>query len=343
MTPRETGKPSILRSRFWIITTWRRGLATFPYTNGDAPYSSGSTPFQQRDLQGPGMHFFAPGFVSNSGISSYPYVLTNGNAYARGCFSINPLGAYPGATTTFGGFNYNANFALPTHNISQPYTDQWTLTVGRQLPGGMALTISYVGSQSHHLWNEQDLNPCQPTGYINGVPDWINSANANCPATNLTFPASHSCTYYLNNGSSYTQVVKTDRAGQLQLQNLRRGPNQWLGLVQRITSGPAEAGFAWSAVSELLYLLAKPGHDARAGLHRRGGEYARHAGDLRQGQRSVERHAQLAIQHSLQSPHDEAPGFCVKAGEWLVGAEHCSHTNWIRVYPGISNVRRPWN
>lgn len=153
------------------------GLAAFPYTNGDPPYHGSYTLSSTAPFGAPNLTF-APGFISNSGYWTYPF---------------NGL-IYPGATNSYQGLSPNNSLGLPVHDISQPYMMQWNLSVDRQLPGNMALTVSYVGTRGYNLWDVQDENPCLPTGFVNGVPNWANAANSSCPSTNAYFPTGHTCT-----------------------------------------------------------------------------------------------------------------------------------------------------
>jgi Carboxypeptidase regulatory-like domain/TonB-dependent Receptor Plug Domain len=40
-----------------------------------------------------------------------------------------------------------------------PYTERWSLGIQRELPAGLFVDLSYVGSGSHHLNQQQELNP----------------------------------------------------------------------------------------------------------------------------------------------------------------------------------------
>ena len=183
------------------------GLATFPYTNGDPPYH-GTYTISTAGFAGPGMHF-APGFVSNSGIFSYPYVASN-SAYAGDYTNINPLGAYPGATSTLGGFNYNAGLGPPLQHppaICGPVD----IISGSATARRHGVNRLYVGSRGHNLWNEQDLNPSSRRVTSMGCPIGLTPPTTNCPATNSMFqPTPHTCTYFLNQGVSYAQETVSD-------------------------------------------------------------------------------------------------------------------------------------
>jgi outer membrane receptor protein involved in Fe transport len=88
---------------------------------------------------------------------------------------------------------------IPDYNQRQPYLQQWNLSVERQLPAGIGLTVSYVGTRGMHLWGQREGNPCGPTGYDDSaktIPNWVNSANAQCPSTNLTYPSGHLCPFF---------------------------------------------------------------------------------------------------------------------------------------------------
>lgn len=45
------------------------------------------------------------------------------------------------------------------YNARQPYSMQYNLTVDRQLPGRIGLSVSYVGLQGRHLWTAGEGNP----------------------------------------------------------------------------------------------------------------------------------------------------------------------------------------
>src|SRR5260370_26743217 len=120
------------------------GSTTFGYVVGDPPYRS--LPALPNPPSG-----WAPGFVSASpGPWQPPFV-------------------NPGATNTFAGFAPTSPIGITQHDIRQPYLESWNFSIDQQLPGSIALTVSYVGTKGLHLWGQRDANPGIPTGYVNGL------------------------------------------------------------------------------------------------------------------------------------------------------------------------------
>ena len=94
---------------------------------------------------------FTPGFISaNPGPYQPPFI-------------------YPGATNTFQGFSPTSPIGITQHDIRQPYLLSWNFSIDQQLPGGIAVTASYVGTRGLHLWGTGDANPCIPTAIVNGL------------------------------------------------------------------------------------------------------------------------------------------------------------------------------
>jgi len=57
-------------------------------------------------------------------------------------------------------------------NLRNPYTERWSFGFQRQLPGGMLMDVSYVGSESHRLTTRDDWNPRLPIGTLRLYPDY---------------------------------------------------------------------------------------------------------------------------------------------------------------------------
>jgi len=157
------------------------GMSTFIEVVGDPPFRALS------GFPAPFLTSFHPGFLSDS----------------PGPFSP-PFSGY-GATNTFPGYSPFAPLNLDDYNVKQPYLMQWNLTVDHQLPAGVGLTVSYVGTRGVHLWGQSEGNPCQPTGYDDAaktLPNWANSqgsggAAVECPAypdpSNVLTGGLHGC------------------------------------------------------------------------------------------------------------------------------------------------------
>jgi hypothetical protein len=93
-------------------------------------------------------------------------------------------------------------FKIPDYHMQQPHMLQYNLTVERQLPGSMALTLGYAGSRGINIVMMTDGNPTVPNGIptngvcvarptgqaynINAPSCWISPATAN-PRTNPNF------------------------------------------------------------------------------------------------------------------------------------------------------------
>lgn len=65
-------------------------------------------------------------------------------------------------------------------NLVNPYYQQWSAGVQRELPGNMLLGVSYVGSKGTKLFLNEQLNPTVPTG-LRVIP----AANPPIPASRL--------------------------------------------------------------------------------------------------------------------------------------------------------------
>jgi hypothetical protein len=159
------------------------GDTMFIETVGDPPYrqTNGFAP-------PPAGFVMAPGWITSS---SYAGIYTPANPCAGASNDTLCPGAFPnpGATNTFTGYSPLLPINLLEYAVHQPTLLQWNLSIDQQLPGGIGLTVSYVGTRGAHLWGTTDENPCQPTNVVgseNGIPNtsinWVNAANVGCPA-----------------------------------------------------------------------------------------------------------------------------------------------------------------
>jgi hypothetical protein len=67
------------------------------------------------------------------------------------------------------------------YNAQQPHTLQYNLTLDRQLPGGLGLSVSYVGLRGIHIWTNREGNPVRMglTPGVNGTPANVYTATIN--------------------------------------------------------------------------------------------------------------------------------------------------------------------
>jgi outer membrane receptor protein involved in Fe transport len=71
--------------------------------------------------------------------------------------SISPEGQFGSANPTIGGFELSED-----PNRSDPYHEQWTISIQRELPASMLLTTAYVGNHGVHLFKRMNYNVAQP-------------------------------------------------------------------------------------------------------------------------------------------------------------------------------------
>ncbi len=118
------------------------------------------------------------------GFGLYYDVGNIGSALSQYGYSIPPLSTFSVVN------NFTGNPAIPFHlpvpftypvppslhtldyHSKQPYLMQYNLTIERQLPGSVALSVAYVGSRGKNLFTVREQNPNVPQGFVNGVPFW---------------------------------------------------------------------------------------------------------------------------------------------------------------------------
>jgi hypothetical protein len=73
-------------------------------------------------------------------------------------------------------------------NFRPPHSLQYNLTLEKQLPGGVGLTVSYVGNRGINLIDLAEGNPVKPTGFVNGLPTFnVDNGEAGCQNNALNF------------------------------------------------------------------------------------------------------------------------------------------------------------
>jgi hypothetical protein len=79
-----------------------------------------------------------------------------------------PLPLIPGPSATTIPFSSAIDY-----NMKSPHLYQYNFGIQQELPGAMALSVSYVGSRGLHLYRTQDGNPVIPCNYPGGVPSYM--------------------------------------------------------------------------------------------------------------------------------------------------------------------------
>ena len=102
-----------------------------------------------------------------NGLFAAPYDLADGTpGITPYPLPFPPLGAtarHPNSSIVYDGvYNPQSGMTAPTPNDTYPYTENYFLSIERQLPGQNVLSVSYVGSQGHHLPLVYSADPGNP-------------------------------------------------------------------------------------------------------------------------------------------------------------------------------------
>jgi hypothetical protein len=90
-----------------------------------------------------------------------PYIDQSGTVFANPFNGVlNPPRGTPVDWSKFQNSIYFGQFPA---NLRLQYSDQYNLTIRRELPGNMLVQVGYVGSQGHRLLASYELNPANPT------------------------------------------------------------------------------------------------------------------------------------------------------------------------------------
>jgi hypothetical protein len=161
----------------------RIGFAWDPFGDGKTAIRSGYGVFFEHGTS----------YEANTGslIGSAPLVLT---MTQNRPFSLECINGGRGQTGCPGGGAFPLNVVEIPKKAIWPYTQQWSLSVERELPSGFVATVAYVGSKGTHLTAESQVNQLMP------LPQ---SQNPFSPGQPITFDTCNSFT-----GSSF-QVGNT--------------------------------------------------------------------------------------------------------------------------------------
>ncbi len=191
------GVPNSCMSNSLFHPAPRIGLSWDPWGNGKTAIRAGYGFFWEHGT----------GYEANVGslIGSAPLVLSETQSNT----TYNQIGlSCQGGTTQCpngspaGGASFPLNVtSIPTKAI-YPYTQQWSLSVQRELHHGMVAQLAYVGTKGTHLTAVRDLNQLQPLG---------NSLNPFAPGQPITAKV---CQSGANNGGFSVAGLNAGGQGQ---------------------------------------------------------------------------------------------------------------------------------
>jgi hypothetical protein len=85
-----------------------------------------------------------------------------GNPFPLTFPPLNASPQHPNSSVNFSGFEPIAGMTAPPPTNTYPYTESYFLSMERQFGGNTVLSVSYVGSQAHHLLLVYSANPGNP-------------------------------------------------------------------------------------------------------------------------------------------------------------------------------------
>jgi hypothetical protein len=106
-------------------------------------------------------------YTNNDTLFATPFITASNGAVHVNPFPLRfpPLNAsvtHPNPSIDFSPFLPIAGMTAPPPVNTYPYSENYFFSIERQLSGGMLLSLSYVGSQSHHLLAVYSANPGNP-------------------------------------------------------------------------------------------------------------------------------------------------------------------------------------
>ncbi len=104
----------------------------------------------------PGPPLFATPFITASNGAF------NGNPFPLRFPPLNTSPKNPNSTFDFSAFEPIAGMTAPPPSNTYPYNENYFLSIERQFGGNTVLSLSYVGSQAHHLLLVYSANPGNP-------------------------------------------------------------------------------------------------------------------------------------------------------------------------------------
>jgi hypothetical protein len=110
----------------------------------------------------PGPPLFATPFRTASNGVCNPYPLTCNNPFPLTFPPLNASPSHPNSTVNFSGFEPIAGMTAPPPWNTYPYNENYFLSIERQFGANTVLSLSYVGSQAHHLLLVYSANPGNP-------------------------------------------------------------------------------------------------------------------------------------------------------------------------------------
>ena len=146
----------------------------------------------------PGPPLFATPFItaSNGAFGGNPFPLT-----------FPPLNAsprHPNSSIDFSGFEPIAGMTAPPPWNTYPYNENYFLSIERQFGGNSVFSLSYVGSQAHHLLTVYSANPGNP-----GLCLALSRPSAVAPGSPTCGPFGEDTTYVTAAG----QTIQGTRSG----------------------------------------------------------------------------------------------------------------------------------
>jgi hypothetical protein len=206
VVPGDAGVPPALTQTYYKAFAPRIGMAWSPGKSGKTSIRAGFglfyNPIEQLVLEQFGAEPpFGGSIVLSETQFNSPFVTQDGQTTYPNPFNgfITPA---PGAAQDWAKFEPIELYGDFQPHMRSQYSDQYNLTIQRELPKQMKLEVGYVGSQGHRLLATHDINYANPQTCL----DIINIANSNAAAVTDGFGNQTTCGQFLED-SPYQVTV----------------------------------------------------------------------------------------------------------------------------------------